>query len=194
MANVIVTEKVIFNVAQLLKEPVGATRNIDVDADLQDLVTDTELNQSPDRPRVSLTGPLRLMHVTDGVLVQGDLSAVVMMPCVRCLEPVKVPLSVTVEETFEPTIDVITGQSVRPEEKDRALWINEHHILDLQEVLRQNVLVAIPVHVVCRPDCRGLCVTCGKNLNEGDCDCKTEPDPRWAALQELLENTKDQEK
>jgi uncharacterized protein len=55
-------------------------------------------------------------------------------------------------------------------------------------------LVAIPVHVVCRPDCRGLCVTCGKNLNEGDCDCKTEPDPRWAALQELLENTKAQEK
>lgn len=194
MANVTVTEKVIFNVAQLLKEPVGATRNHLVDADLQDLVPDTELNQGPDEPRVSLTGLLRLMHVTDGVLVQGDLSALVTMPCVRCLEPVRVPLNVAVEETFEPTIDVITGQSVRPEEEERALWIDEHHILDLQEVLRQDVLVAIPVHVVCRPDCRGLCATCGKNLNEGDCGCQSEPDPRWAALQELLEDTKDKEK
>jgi uncharacterized protein len=194
MANAIVTEKVIFNVAQLLKEPVGATRTNLVDADLQDLAPDTELNQGPDEPRVSLTGLLRLMHVTAGVLIQGDLSAQVTMPCVRCLEPVKAPLNVAVEETFEPTIDIITGQSVRPEEEDRDLWINEHHILDLQEVLRQNVLVALPVHVICRPDCRGLCSTCGKNLNEGDCGCQSEPDPRWAALQELLEDTKDKEK
>ena len=194
MANVTVTEKAIFNVAQLLKEPFGATRNYVVETDLQDLVPETELSQGPDEPRVSLTGSLRLMHVINGVLAQGDLSAAVTVPCVRCLEPVKAPIDLTVEETFEPTIDVITGQSVRPEEEDRALWIDEHHILDLQEVLRQDVLVAIPVHVVCCPDCRGLCATCGKNLNEGDCDCKTEPDPRWAALQALLEDIQDDEK
>jgi uncharacterized protein len=194
MANTIVTENTLFNVAQLLKEPIGATRNNVVDADLHDLVPEAEFTQAADEPSVSLSGLLRFMHVTNGVLIQGDLKAVLTLPCVRCLEPVEVPVEVAVEETFEPTIDVITGQSVRPEEEDRALWIDEHHILDLQEVLRQDVLVAIPVHVVCRPDCRGLCASCGKNLNEGDCDCKTEPDPRWAALQELLENTKDEEK
>jgi uncharacterized protein len=191
MANTTVTESTLFNVAQLLKEPVGATRHNLVDTDLRGLVPEAEIDESAAEASVPVTGSLRFMHVTDGVLVQGDLKAAVTLPCVRCLEPVDLPLEVLVEETFEPTIDVITGQSVRPEEEDRALWIDEHHILDLKEVLRQNVLVAIPVHVVCRPDCRGLCATCGKNLNEGDCDCTTEPDPRWAALQELLENTKD---
>jgi uncharacterized protein len=193
MANRIVTERPVFNVAQLLKEPIGATRNHVVDADLHDLVPEAEFNEAADEPGVSLAGPLRFMHVTNGVLVQGELKAVVTLPCVRCLEPVEAPIEVAVEETFEPTIDVMTGQSLRPEEEDRALWIDEHHILDLQEVLRQDVLVAIPVHVVCSSDCRGLCPTCGKNLNEGDCDCETEPDSRWAALQELLEDIKDKE-
>ncbi len=193
MANVIVTENVILNVAQLLKEPVGATRSVVVDADLHDLAPEVELGQGPVEGSASLTGPLRLMHVTSGVLVQGELRGTLTLSCVRCLEPVQVPLGVAVEETFEPTIDIVTGQSVRPGEEDRALWINEHHILDLQEVLRQNVLVALPIHVLCKPDCRGLCATCGKNLNEGDCDCEPEPDPRWAVLQELLKDKNNKE-
>jgi uncharacterized protein len=193
MANMSVTKNATFNVAQLLKEPVGATRTGEVDVDVRDLVPDAGIIEDASEPKASLTGPVRLMHVINGVLVQGDLTADVILPCVRCLEPVPVTLDVPVEETFEPTVDVLTGQSVRPEEEDRALWIDEHHILSLDEVLRQDLLVAIPVHVVCSSDCRGLCPTCGKNLNEGDCDCVAEPDPRWAALQDLLKRTDDKE-
>jgi uncharacterized protein len=183
-----------FNVAQLLKEPVGATRTGYVDADLHDLVPQADLDEAADQPQVSLAGLVRLMHVIDGVLAQGNLSAELTLPCVRCLDPVKVPLEIPLEETFAPTIDIVTGQTVRPEEEDRALWIDEHHILDLSEVLRQDILVALPVHVVCSPDCRGLCPTCGKNLNEGDCDCTSEPDPRWAVLQDLLKDRDNKEK
>jgi uncharacterized protein len=189
-----VSEQPVFNVAQLLKEPVGAIRSAFIDVDLRTLAPDTDFDQTGNRADLSLTGPVRLMHVTDNVLVQGDLAVDVTLPCVRCLEPVNTPLRILLEETFAPTVDVVTGQAIQPEEEDQALWIDEHHILDLTEVLRQNVLVAIPVHIVCREDCRGLCPTCGKNLNEGDCDCTAEPDPRWAALQALLkdEETEDQ--
>ena len=181
------SEKPIFNVAQLLKEPVGATRYGEVDVQREDLVADPQLSgAAKDLPELELTGPVRLMHVTDGVLVQGELEADVSMECVRCLEPVNVTLDIPVEETFAPTTDVVSGQAIRPEEEDKALWIDAHHILDLTEVLRQNIVVVLPLHVLCREDCRGLCSNCGQNLNEGTCDCKAEPDPRWAQLADLL--------
>jgi uncharacterized protein len=182
----------IFNVAQLLKEPVGAQRRVQVEADLIDLIPDLKEQAGGDEtaPMV-LSGTLRLLHSIEGVLVQGDLAANVTLQCARCLEPVSVPIEVPVEETFVPTLDIATGQTIEPEEEDRALWIDEHHILDLSEVLRQDVLVALPWHAVCRPDCRGLCPTCGENLNEGPCNCQAESDPRWAALRGLLNGQED---
>ncbi len=181
------TEPPVFNVAQLLKEPTGATRNGRVNVNLADLVPDVRQPEAgQDAPDLTLTGPVRLMHTIDGVLVQGDLEGEVAVQCARCLEPVIIPIDVPVEEIYRPTLDIGTGQPIQPEEEDRALWIDEHHILDLTEVLRQDVLVAFPVHALCRDDCKGLCPTCGKNLNEGSCDCSTEADPRWATLRNLL--------
>jgi len=176
-----------FNVAQLLRESVGATRSATVVADVYRLVPELAESGVPgvvEQPELS--GRVRLMLMGDGILAQGDLSAELTLPCSRCLESVVVPIDVELEEVFTPTIDVITGQAIKPEEDDRALWIDEHHILDLSEVLRQDVLVAVPIHPVCREDCRGLCSTCGQNLNEGSCNCAPEPDPRWASLVALL--------
>lgn len=180
-------QNLIFNVAQLLKEPVGATRSATVTADVYRLapeLTESGVQEADEQPELS--GRVRLILTGDGILVQGDLSTEIILPCSRCLEPVVVPIDVELEEVFTPTIDIITGQTIKPEEDDRALWIDEHHILDLSEVLRQDVLVAVPMHPVCREDCRGLCSTCGQNLNEGNCNCAPEPDPRWATLAALL--------
>jgi uncharacterized protein len=110
------------------------------------------------------------------------------LACARCLEPVPVDFGVEMEEVFVPTIDMATGKSITPEEEDQALWIDEHHILDLTEVLRQNVLLELPMHVLCREDCRGLCPECGTNLNEATCDCRPDVDPRWSSLTDLLKN------
>ena len=180
-------ENLIFNVAQLLKEAVGATRSATVVADVYRLapeLAETVSAESAEQPE--LTGRVRLMRTGEGILVQGDLSAELTLLCSRCLEPVVVPLDVELEEIFMPTLDIVTGQAITPEEEDRALWIDEHHILDLGEVLRQDVLVAAPMHPLCQDDCRGLCSTCGQNLNEGSCNCAPEPDPRWAGLAALL--------
>lgn len=186
------SERPLFNVSQLLKEPIGSTRRGEIDVTLPDLVSDSKSAvEAKDLPELTLAGPVRLMHVTNGVLVQGDLEADVDLECARCLEPVTVNVDIPVEETFAPTIDIVTGQTIRPEEEDQALWIDEHHMLDLSEVLRQDLLVALPLHVLCRSDCKGLCPTCGQNLNEGTCDCEAEPDPRWAQLTELLRDDQD---
>lgn len=176
-----------FNVAQLLKESIGATRAADVVVELHRLVPElaAELGADDTEP-AELAGPVRLMRTGGDVLVQGQLDAELILPCARCLAPVRVPLHVELEEVFSPTLDVITGQAIVPEEEDQALWIDEHHILDLREVLRQNVLLAVPMRPLCRPDCRGLCPTCGQNLNEGPCSCQPELDPRWARLAALL--------
>jgi uncharacterized protein len=172
-----------FNIAQLLRDPVGASRRIEVAADLRSLTPELGLDETSE---ALLTGPVRMIHTNAGVLVQGSLYAQTTQACARCLEPVAVPVSVELEEVYSPTLDILTGKSIVPEEKDRALWIDEHHVLDLTEVLRQDMLVAMPLHVLCREDCRGLCPTCGQNRNEGPCGCEPEPDSRWGPLVELL--------
>jgi uncharacterized protein len=195
-----VSDNLIFNVAQLLKEPVGATRNGEVVAGVFRLLPELQQVVPPEHAEVTaltrgedgppggpvLSGPVRLMHTQGGVLVQGRLRGEVTLSCSRCLDPVTVPLDVGLEEIFTPTIDVLTGRPLQSEEEDRALWIDERHILDLGEVVRQDVLLAIPMHVLCREECLGLCPACGQNLNQGSCSCAPEPDPRWATLLDLL--------
>jgi uncharacterized protein len=188
-----VTERPIFNVAQLQMDPLGAIRKVEVDADLKDLAPDLVVATGmEDVGGLTIGGPVRLMHTTEGVLAQGELWATVQVPCSRCLEPAQVALEIALEETFVPTLDVLTGQVTKPAEDDEALWIDQHHLLDLSEVLRQDVLLALPMHVLCREDCKGLCPTCGNNLNEGACDCAPDIDPRWAALQDLLDQEKNE--
>ncbi len=175
-----------FNVAQLLRDPVGASRRAEVELRLGELAP-KELGETPGLADATLRGAVRLMHTNAGVLTTGNFRTEIVETCARCLEPVTVPLETDVEEVFAPTVDILTGKSITPDEEDQALWIDEHHVLDLSEVLRQDVLIAIPITTLCREDCRGLCPRCGQNLNAGTCTCEPEPDPRWGPLLNLLE-------
>jgi uncharacterized protein len=178
-------ENLLFSVAQLLQEPIGSSRSAEVTADLSRIAPDLVQGDPDFEPFVA--GEVRLVNTQVGVLAQGDMQGRVLLACSRCLESVEVPLAFRIEETFVPTVDILTGRSLNVEEEDRALWIDEHHILDIEEVVRQESVLAAPSHVLCSPDCRGLCPSCGQNLNEGPCDCRPEPDPRWSALLDLLE-------
>ncbi|MSP14088.1 MAG: DUF177 domain-containing protein [Chloroflexi bacterium] len=174
----------IYSVSQLLKSLVGTTRIFDLDEDIKNLDEDVH-------PISNLVGRIRMVRTVDGILVTGKLKMTVEEECVRCLEPVAVPVKSDVEEEFVPTIDLETGATLPiADGQDEALLIDERHMLDLSEVIRQDILLAIPVHPLCRSDCKGLCVTCGQDLNEGSCDCREEQaDPRWEALRDLLEGT-----
>lgn len=169
-----------YNVAQLLKGPIGGTRTYAVQAD----ITDLDRALPVVRP---LVGDVHFLRTRAGILVQGFLWTEVRLLCSRCQEPMVARLELHLEEEFRPTVDVLTGRKLVMEEEDQALWIDARHILDLTEVVRQGLLLAIPMRPLCRPDCKGLCPICGQNWNEGPCTCaEAEGDARWAILKRLL--------
>jgi uncharacterized protein len=168
-----------FNVAQLLKSAVGGTRHYDVEATVPSLDKEVALTRR-------ITGEVRFTRTQQGILVQGHFESAAELTCVRCLDQFASTIEFDLEEEFIPTVDVNTGRWLELEETDPALLINEHHLLDLEEVFRQAILLSVPMHPVCRSGCAGLCPRCGKNLNEGPCNCaQDEVDPRWEKLREL---------
>ncbi len=171
----------IYNVAGLLKAHTGASREVMLEA--------WPVLGEPDVVLVEpVIGQLLLTRDHAGILVQGRLLTRVQMPCVRCLSPARCEVAFALEEHFQPTVHVPGGPPVsRDPDGDPATEIDEHHLLDLAEVLRQALLVAVPVSPLCQPACHGLCGQCGQNLNEAACDCMPGPDARWQSLRELLD-------
>jgi DUF177 domain-containing protein len=171
-----------YNVSQLLKSSTGSIREHKVHEDIADL--DPAI-----APLSSLDGELTMIRTVDGILVRGDLHTSVELSCSRCLDLFAMPVRFGIEEEFRPSIDVVTGAKIPLTEEDEAeTRIDTHHILDLSEVVRQNMLVGLPMYPICRSKCKGLCPSCGQNWNEGPCSCKLEDiDPRLAVLKQLLD-------
>lgn len=100
--------------------------------------------------------------------------------CRRCLTPTLVPLSESAGVILSTDPKATEGEGfylIAPKARD----------IDLTEPLREEFLLALPHFVECRPDCKGLCPTCGADLNEGPCRCAKPADPRWNALRALTE-------
>lgn len=174
-----------FNVATLLQEPIGSTREYEIDEQLGKI----DPNLVPVEPA---QGHVKFMRTHEGILVQGELASVFELECTRCLTTFHMPLTIEIEEEFRSVIDLETGATlpVAPEESDTV--IGEKHILDLTEVVRQLFLLAVPTMPVCTPNCKGLCPQCGINLNEESCECVVEMrDPRWSKLAALLDSAEE---
>lgn len=169
----------IFNVAQLMKSPVGTSVASDIQEEHAQL--DKELKVVG-----PITGHARMRRVNQGLLVDGWVDLTLEQTCDRCLKQFEQPMHVTFEERFYPTVDVLTGTPLPPIEEDDVFPIDEYHQVDLTEALRQSVLLAIPMVSLCKEDCAGLCSQCGHDLNLGPCQCKPEIDTRLNALKALL--------
>ena len=116
-------------------------------------------------------------------MVRSRLDSLIWLP-VKASFPTSPPVSVPLSTLAEVTA---FGASLPVLPEDEGNLVDEHHILDLHEVVRQRLLIGQPPHPLCADACQGLCPTCGKNLNDGGCDCAAEDaDPRWAALRQLL--------
>ena len=116
-------------------------------------------------------GKVTLTRTDRSVLVQGKVDSEVELSCSRCLNLFRCPLSLNIEEEYFPTTDIISGASLSPSGDPEHFTIDERHVLDLTEALRQCALLAIPMKPLCREDCAGLCPNCGRNLNLGPCKC-----------------------
>jgi uncharacterized protein len=174
----------IYNVAQLLKAPVGTAQVVELDP-----ADELELGDESVGLAGPLSGRLRLRRTNQGILVDGPIEASVALTCVRCLEPFTQSISFVLEEQFYPTIDVNTGISLPETDNELIFPIDQNHQLDLREAIRQNLLLALPMQPLCKETCAGLCPQCGKNLNEGPCNCQPPMDERLSVLADLLKGS-----
>jgi uncharacterized protein len=124
---------------------------------------------------------LRLEAVLEGVLVTGTASAVVDGECARCLEPIHDPVEVTFQELF-----VYDDQADASDAEDDEVSMLQDDLLDLEPLLRDAVVLALPYQPLCTPDCPGMCPDCGVRLADQPDHAHEEPvDPRWAKLADL---------
>jgi uncharacterized protein len=110
--------------------------------------------------------------------------------CSRCLTLFSYPLAFKIEEEFYPSVDIINGEPLSLPDDSTSSVIDERHILDLTEVIRQHILLAAPVKPLCRTDCAGLCPQCGANLNETTCHCTPNRQTAFAVAFEKLKSTR----
>lgn len=157
------------DVTDLLDRP-GESRPVSVDEPIEGLKV--ALAEVPGD--VPVHADLLLESVTEGILVSGSLSVAVQLTCARCLSPLEGSVEARVQELFSPN----------PGEEDYPL--DEAGVVDLEPLVRDAVVLALPFAPLCMPDCLGLCARCGGNRNRSECTC-SEPlvDPRWAVLDAL---------
>lgn len=130
---------------------------------------------------------IRFTNVGKGrVLMKGGMRFALEAPCDRCLKVVKVPVELVFEQ------EIFSPEAVsQMEEQDQQGFMHEYE-LDTEEFLTSEILLNMPVKVLCKPDCKGICKKCGHNLNEGDCGCDTfVPDPRMAAIKDIFNENKE---
>ncbi|MFD4140615.1 DUF177 domain-containing protein [Streptomyces sp. NBC_00390] len=144
---------------------------------------------------------LRLESVMEGVLVTGTARAAAEGDCVRCLEPLRHEVAADFQELFTyPDADdrgrsrAATPDKDTVDDEDEDTLFLEDGLFDLEPVLRDAVVLALPMQPVCQEDCAGLCSDCGINLNENPGHHHDAVDIRWAALQGLAETVQDGEK
>ncbi len=157
------------NVSQLLKASIGARRDYEVSETI-DIAGGNSL----------VRGEVGLMRTDRGIWAKGTLHTEVEATCNRCLSLFGCPLVLDITEEYFPVTDVASGTSVSLPDESGCFTIDEHHTLDLTEAIRQYGLLATPTKTLCRQDCAGLCPVCGRNLNEGPCNCR----PRAAEHQQ----------
>ena len=121
------------------------------------------------------------------VRVRGEIKTEVELLCDRCAAPERAPLAVEFDTSFIPQeVEAVKAENVELAAEDLLLSSYEGDAVDLDELVREQILLALPSRPLCREDCKGLCMKCGANLNTGTCSCvQGEVDPRWAALAEL---------
>jgi DUF177 domain-containing protein len=125
-------------------------------------------------------------QVIQDIRLKGKLATSLELPCARCLEPVVHEVNATFDLLYRPQGSDAGRPELSVTEAEAEIGYYQGKGLLLEDALREQVLLALPLKAVCREDCKGLCPHCGKNLNEGPCSC-AEPvdDPRWSALKEI---------
>ena len=168
-----------YNVATLLRSAPGTERRYPVEDLEMEIAEDLRIAQP-------IAGEVRLSRTGRSIIARAHLTTAIEGYCSRCLKPIVAPLDIDIEEEALPSIDIDSGVPVNREDEPDALRLDDHHELDLAEPIREAISLAEPISMLCRENCRGLCLVCGVDLNtvtEHEHADET-VDPRLAALAE----------
>jgi uncharacterized protein len=125
-------------------------------------------------------------HSIDDIRLVGKLNGRIEVSCARCLEPVEIPVSRSFDLLYRPLESTRGSDEVAIHEAETEIGFYSGEGMELEDSLREQVLLDVPIKALCRYDCKGLCSVCGANRNLQPCDCgQNKPDPRWSALGDL---------
>jgi len=126
--------------------------------------------------------------VIKDIRLQGDLATRLELPCARCLEPVTQNVGRAFDLLYRPLGTDAGNEELSVTAAEAEIGYYQGEGLLLEDALREQVLLTVPLKVICREDCKGLCPTCGRNRNNEPCSCAPPAgDPRWEALKDLRE-------
>jgi uncharacterized protein len=133
------------------------------------------------------TGVAELLPHSDGeVRIQGSYTVEMTAECDRCLGRARFPLEQSFDLYYRPASFIAREEEVEIGKEEAEIGFYEGGGLELKDILREQVLLSLPMQRVCSDLCKGICPVCGKNRNEIECGCKAEAaDDRWGALRDL---------
>ena len=121
------------------------------------------------------------------VRLQGKINATAEVDCDRCLKSVSIPVETEFDVTYVPAADYTSNEAAELQEEDLSLSVFDGEAIDIDELVREQTLLALPNRALCGEDCKGLCPICGADKNVNPCDCQSkEIDPRWAGLKAVI--------
>ncbi len=133
----------------------------------------------------SVKGKVRLSGVE--AIVKGHLDSCIEVNCDRCLRPIKLPVAADFDLEYISGNDYEANRNLELTEDLMSISIFDGDSIDVDEIVKEQLLLAVPTRSLCKDDCKGFCPTCGADKNAGECSCETsEVDPRWAALKDLM--------
>ena len=132
-------------------------------------------------------GTAELLAHSDGeIRIRGGYNVEMTAECDRCLGRARYPIDARFDLFYRPASQIAREEEVNIDESEAEIGFYEDGGIELAEILRERILLALPMQRVCSDACQGICAVCGKNRNESPCDCKSAAaDDRWGALRNL---------
>jgi uncharacterized protein len=145
---------------------------------------------NPVDERVSLIAPAAVngkVRLSDNqIFVNGNVETRAQVECDRCLKPVEIPVNADFTLEYIGGSEYESSEAAELTEEELSVSVFDGEAIDVDEIVKEQILLAVPTRMLCREDCKGICPECGADKNTGECNCVTnEIDPRWAALKDL---------
>lgn len=160
---------------------------LDLDLDIPLDVAASHLSpQEPDGLRLAgpLTGRLQVMPTGRKIIVRGSVQAPLLVECARCLENFEYPAREDIFVVFTAQAENDDEEELRAEELTQEVFSGEE--IELWPIIEEHLVLGLPFKLLCSEDCRGLCLKCGKNLNQDACECeKASGHPGFAGLNKI---------